>query len=121
MVEAVKNNAIASGHAGVPPITTIELMENSKTAQSSTRLSTNIEKLRSDRVNQPQAIPGDGSSAMAVGSSSTRIADRGMEEKVSSLSSGANIESRPVSTAAENIWLSSQSRSARRARVVRST
>src|SRR5258708_35183131 len=103
MVEAVNNNAIASGHAGVPPMTTRELMEKSRTAHSSTRLSTNIEKLRTDRVSPPQAIPGDGSSAIAPGASSTRIADRGIEEKVSSLSSGANIESRPVSTAAENI------------------
>src|SRR6266496_3595262 len=115
MVAIVSNNVTASGHAGTPPITTIELIEKSRTAQSRTNPSTSMEKVRSENLNHAQATRGIGNApANCVGSESTNIGAWSMGEKVSSSSLAAeNIESRPEAAADANICTSSQSRNAR--------
>ena len=115
MVAIVSNNATASGHAGTPPITTIELIEKSRTAQSRTNPSTRMEKVRSENLNHAHATRGvDNVPAKCVGSESTNIGAWSIGEKVSSSSlAGTKIESRPEAAADANICTRSQSRNAR--------
>src|SRR6266567_1377934 len=114
MVEAVRKSAAASGHAGKPPITAIELIEKSRIAQSKTNVSTKAEKQRTESDRSPQLTRGSPKySAAAVISGSTTIAGRAAAEKISSLSGAAKIESRPVIAAEERICVKSQSRRAR--------
>src|SRR2546423_6482371 len=115
MVAIVSNNATANGHAGTPPITTIELIEKSRSAQSRTNPSTSMEKVRSENLNHAQATRGVGNApAKRVGSDPTNIGARSIGEKVSSSSrAAANIESRPEAAADANICTSNQSRNAR--------
>src|SRR6266404_1936480 len=102
MVNAVKKSAAASGHAGKPPITAIELIEKSKTAQSRTRESTKIEKMRAEREKNPQLTRGESESSRANGGSTT-IAGLAAAENDSAGSIAENIESRPEIVAAESI------------------
>src|SRR5437773_1809483 len=116
MAAIVSNRAVAIGHAGTPPITTMELIEKSKTAQSSTKPSTSMEKLRPENVNQLHATLGAVSaSPNAIDSGATTIGARNTGEKVSSFSLTAeNMESRPEMAADASICVSNQSRNARR-------
>jgi hypothetical protein len=118
MVAVVSNNATASGHAGTPPITTIELIEKSRTAQSRTNPSTSIEKLRSENLNHAHATIGAAdTSTISIACGSTKIGAWEIGENVSSFSlAAAKIESRPDNAADENICTSNQSRKARRTR-----
>jgi len=102
MVEVVKKSAMASGHAGKPPITPIELTEKSNTAQSRTRESTKIEKMRAEREKNPQLTRGDSETSTANGGSTT-MAGLAAAENDSAGSIAENIVSRPEIVAAESI------------------
>src|SRR5438128_6419270 len=121
MVDVVRKRAVASGHSGRPPITATELIENSRTAQSKTSVSTKTEKLRTESETNPQLTRGvSKSSACAANSGSMTIAGRTAAEKISSLSDAANIESRPVMAAEASSCVKSQSLNDRRVRGGRS-
>jgi hypothetical protein len=102
MVRAVKKRAAARGHAGKPPITAIELIEKSSTAQSRTNESTKIEKMRVERERNPQLTQVDSVSSIANGGSTT-MAGLAAAENDSAGSIAENIESRPEIVAAESI------------------
>src|SRR5881227_1962760 len=118
IVAVVSNRAAAIGHAGTPPITTIELIEKSRTAQSSTKPSTSTEKLRPENLNQLHATLGAvPASPSAIDSGATTIGVWNTGEKVSSFSlTAAKMESRPEMAADASICVSNQSRNARRTR-----
>ena len=100
-MDVVRKRAAVSGQAGKPPMTAMELIENSKTAQSRTRVSTKMEKLRDETENEPHVMGSDSDSPLASGS--TTMAGLPAGENVSSRSTAANIESRPETDAAESI------------------
>jgi len=105
MAALVNNSAPAIGHAGTPPITAIQLIEKSKTAQSSTNPSTIVEKARSENLNHPQAtLAALISSPNATDCDPTTIGAWSTGENVSSFSLTAEkIESRPEMAADASI------------------
>src|SRR5438046_5359809 len=112
MVAIVSNRAAAIGHAGTPPITTMELIEKSRTAQSSTKPSTSTEKLHPENLNQIHATLGAvPASPSAIDSGATTIGAWNTGEEVSSFSLTAEKkEARPEMTADASICVRNQSR-----------
>lgn len=106
MVVEVRKSAVERGQAGKPPITAIELMENNKVEQASTKVSTKSAKLRCEKEKIPHLTD-----TVASGSffSGTRIMGRTAGDNAKCVSARANIESRPERLAADSIWVKSQS------------
>lgn len=115
MTDEVKNSARVNGQAGRPPITAIELTENTSSAHTSTSESTKIEKPRVEKEKSPRLICGASNSPS---SGPTRIGTRVPADSVRLGSAAEKMESRPVITDAESICMNSQSRSARCVRKV---
>src|SRR5215469_2378036 len=114
IVVLVTKRAVDKGQAGKPPMMASALIKNKSTAQVTTRVSTKIEKLRSENENSPQEIPGE----KTPGGGNT-IGARNAFDRARCVSAFENIESLPEIAAAENICVRIQSRKARRMRSAR--